>query len=97
MGPRRERVVCRVCGEWGYEAADDPCPGLCPGCMERALVATLADSWDDHERGYAVRRCIERNAARLEGLGLTPDAVARFRRGAEVALAEELAAERRGN
>ena len=97
MPARRKPVVCRVCGEWGYEEPDDPCPGLCPACLARALSATLAETWDDHDRGHTVRRCIERNAARLEGIGLTPAAVARFRRGAERALAGELAAERRGN
>ena len=41
------RIVCRGCGEWGYEEPDDPCPGLCPRCFNDLLHDQLARYLDD--------------------------------------------------
>jgi hypothetical protein len=40
--PRRLRpgehvVTCRACGARGIEDETDPCPGVCPPCLEAAL------------------------------------------------------------
>ena len=95
---RMERVVCRVCGEWGYEDADDPCPGLCPACLERALLRTMFATWGDrHDRGLSVGACLRLHDERLESIGMTPSARDDWQRKARRILADELAAERRAN
>jgi hypothetical protein len=92
------RVSCRICGSWGYETPDDPCPGVCPVCFEEALVGTLAVSFEErHRRGLTVHACMERQRERLRAMGLAPAAEQRFARRAAALLADVLAAERRGS
>jgi hypothetical protein len=92
------RVICRICGSWGYETPDDPCPGVCPVCFEEALLGTLAVSFAErHRRGLSIRACMERQRERLRAIGLTPKAEQRLARRAQALLADELAAEGRGS
>lgn len=57
-------VVCRQCGERGYEDPDDPSPGLCPICLERRLAAAFPDhaipyATDPAERARIWKICRE--------------------------------------
>lgn len=98
MSRKRVRVRCRQCGVLGAEDRDDPCPGLCPRCLDQEMTGATWAIWMDRwQRGLTIRRCIENMVLRLEGIGLVPEAVARYRTGAERMLADELAAERAGN
>lgn len=98
MVRKRPIVTCRECGDWGYEDADDPCPGLCPPCFDKAmyghLEAQMVDRWD---RGLTITECLRLADERFAAMGCTPAMREYSRQKAEVELAEELAAERRGN
>ena len=58
------------------------------------MWALWADRW---EHALTLRRCLQRMTERLEGIGLTPEAVRRYREGAERVMADESALERMGN
>lgn len=86
----RERVVCRVCGDWGYEDAGDPCPGLCPPCFDAALrVVTLALVVDCERIDLSTARCMERHGRRLRGIGMPAPHVAQLLRRIEHDLTEQ--------
>lgn len=98
MSKARVRVRCRQCGVLGKEDRDDPCPGLCPRCLDQEMTAAVWRMWADRwQSGLTVRRCLERMTLRLEAIGLTAAAVERYRVGAERIMAPELALERTSN
>jgi hypothetical protein len=73
----RERVLCRSCGDWGYEDADDPCPGLCPDCFE-ALLAAQTPVLDAQQRALGSEAALALLLERLRRGGMTEVAVARY-------------------
>jgi ABC-type protease/lipase transport system fused ATPase/permease subunit len=98
MSKARKRVECRACGDWGYEAADDPCPGLCPACMEQVLLESVVEALEDRwGRAMTARTCVRRQVERLRAIGMTEAAQQRYVRQAEIILADEFAAESRAN
>ena len=65
------RVICRRCGVWGYEDADDPCPGLCPRCFEEGLEAeTVALDEDMDNPALSDQDVSRRHGERLRALGM---------------------------
>ena len=98
MSKTRVQVRCRHCGAPSAEDRDDPCPGLCPRCLDQEMTAAVWLLWQDRwQHAYTLRRCLQRMTERLEGIGLTPEAVERYRKGAERVMAPKLALERMGN
>ena len=68
----RERIVCRGCGEWGYEEPDDPCPGLCPRCFNDLLHDQLDRYLDDRDdRTLTDAQVADRLHERLVAAGLS--------------------------
>ena len=94
----RKRVLCRECGVRGLEDPDDPAPGLCASCLDRAMAKAMWGMLEDRWRsGFTIRACLRRMLGRLEAIGLSKAAVRSYRRGAERMLADELALERMAN
>jgi hypothetical protein len=86
----KTKVTCRGCGDWGYETADDPCPGLCPDCFVDALSATVETSVRDRWFwGLPFWECVERQRRRLEAIGCTPAAQQRYLRKCEQVWADD--------
>ena len=100
MSKTRVRVRCRHSGVlvMGAGDRDAPCPSLCGRCLDQEMTGATSLLWQDRwVRGHSLRRCIELMAERLEGIGLTAEAVERYRVGAERVMAPELALERESN
>jgi hypothetical protein len=80
----REKIICRGCGAWGYEDADDPCPGLCPRCFNDEMHDQLAGLLDD--AGLPPAEQVARLDARLRAAGFSDAARQRIVRQTEEAM-----------
>jgi hypothetical protein len=75
-------VTCWSCGAEGYEQADDPCPGLCPLCFDRAL-AEETEVLLGEVRRFSREEAQRRHELRMRVLGVTEAVLDRERRMVE--------------
>jgi hypothetical protein len=69
-----KRVTCRQCGAHGRETPDDPCPGLCPACLDRGM-AEIDRALGAEVRKLGVAPPVSFLTERLRALGLTESAI----------------------
>jgi hypothetical protein len=77
LRPGEHVVTCRACGARGIEDETDPCPGLCPPCLDAALSGTHDQllAWDrDHPAAPPVASA-RFLAGLLRRVGLTEAAI----------------------
>jgi hypothetical protein len=62
-----KEVTCCLCGAQGLETPDDPCPGHCPLCLEKALIVAFGEQGIPFTADVEQRKVIAR---KLRSIGV---------------------------